>query len=229
MGISCPRLREGHRRCHRATQVWGTSDVPALHLLTRTSRPIIESHDQKHDPVSGIGDGPVLLVSDRPCTRQYGQGPLPCMDPVRLEFIFAASSLSCEYQAICHRYIQAYLRGSRPIRSGSELARMSRGHIPRSAICGKSMDCRASSRESGRPIHARPVRQDCPPRPYIVPSPALFSPVSIFSRPTKWTPPQDWRSRPTPRRKMPIHGFTNGIAMRRLTGNMKKYCVVTGT
>jgi hypothetical protein len=27
----------------------------------------------------------------------------------------------------------------------------------------------------------------------------------------------------------PLRGFTNGIAMQRLTGNMKKYCVVTGT
>jgi hypothetical protein len=27
----------------------------------------------------------------------------------------------------------------------------------------------------------------------------------------------------------PFRDFTNGIAMQRLTGNMKKYCVVTGT
>ena len=96
------------------------------------------------------------------------------MAPVRLEFIFAASPPGCEYQAICHRYIQASPRGSRPIRSGSELARMSRGHIPRSAICGKSMDCRASCRESGRPIPARSVRPDCRLLPYTVLSPALF-------------------------------------------------------
>jgi hypothetical protein len=91
------------------------------------------------------------------------------------------------------------------------------------------MDFRANCRESGRPIPARPVRQDYPPRPYIVLSPALFSPVSTFSRPTKGMPAHDWRSLPNSLPQKPFRDFTNGIAMQRLTGNMKKYCVVTGT
>lgn len=180
--------------------------------------------------MSGTTDGPVSLVNDRPCTRQYGQGPLPGTDPVRLEFIFAASPRGCEYQAICHRYIHASLTGSRPIRSGSELARKRFGlapddlpeHIPRCAIFGRSMGFRANCRQSGCPIHARPVRQDCRLRPYIVLSPALISPVSSFPGPRNGCFRTTGASGLLLAAEALFRICTNGIAMHRLTGNMKK-------
>lgn len=181
------------------------------------------------------------------CQRQAACPPdktsadLASARPVKHEFTFLASSPACEYQVACHRYILLSFSPitPNPVRIGGGADAVFDDREPSRAypafrkirhVSGFSCQLPGTSRSG------RDSRASCPGGLSAPPISCPFAGVlclpasSSLSRPAESMLPHDRRSLGRfSRRRSIFRAITNGIAMRRLTGNMKKYCVVTGT